>query len=224
MIRLINLVLLVSLPFVSFAQDKCNCPENYSYKEVSKKIFHFKNGEVFGLCGWTEDNGTTYSEFAIFNCKSNKIIDEWGAVKTCRVKFNHDTLMVSELFQFPIGKTLQYKDAAFYVHKFYFVANNLKKLSKYNKNVVHYDQSQIQTALTKFKTAKAGNTEKNIEVADMLFCASVSGNKQAEESFKQVPKKLGPFDGHISEEWHSLLDLYLNYKSQTDKSVESEVQ
>lgn len=214
--KLVALIVLIWLPVFAHGQQKCACPENYNYeKPTADKTYKFKNGQVIGLCGFTEDKGLTYSEFALFNCATNKIIAEWSATATCTVTFSNDTLKIEKLYLFPIKG--EYKNIPFRVVKIYFSKGTFKKTSYYQPSLLKYSSAEISNAIKLYKTGKRANTEANIEIADKLFCAFVSGSKEAEVCFLSVKEKLGPFDGAIAELWDSLLDLYKDYKKYVQK-------
>ncbi len=214
--KLVALIVLMWLPALVYGQQKCACPEKYNNeKSIADKTYRFKSGQVIGLCGFTEDKGLTYSEFALFNCTTNKIIAEWDATENCTVKFSNDTLKIEELYLFPIKGV--YKQVPFYVVKFYYNNASLRKISYYQPSLLKYSNTEINKAIQLFKAGRAANTEENIEIADKLFCAFVSGSIEAEACFLSVKEKLGPFDGAIADLWNSLLNLYKDYKKYTQK-------
>lgn len=215
-----NILLIALLPLLSYGQQTCSCPKEV-YNNQTGKTYQFNNGRTLGICGYYEKG--IYSELALIDCSSKSIIEQWDALQDYKITFANDTLQLSNLYLLPVGKRLVYKQAPFLIYKYYFAGNKLLRTSYYNKAAVLYSNNQISHSLEKYKKAKRGNTEDNVEVADILFCAYVSGSKQAENYLKQLKTKLGPFDGAIAEQWNSIWQLYLQYKTQTDKPLQKEV-
>ncbi len=211
-ITLLSVLLL--LPYLVIAQ-KCNCPsEGLGNTGKPHSLFSFTNGKKIGLCGYREikNNDTTYSEFALVQCGQKKPIEEWGAVESCKIKKVNDTLFVKELYGLPIGKDFTVIWMPFYINKFYFTGNTLQKKKFYRKDIKKYSKEQIRQVLTKYEKLTRGNFEHTIDVANMLFWAYVSGNNEAEVYLKTIPKKFGPFDGAIAEEWDDISATYELWK------------
>lgn len=202
------------LPILLSGQPKCSCPEPYNYeKNEADKVYQYRNGKTIGLCGYSERQNSyvVYAEFVLVDCFSNKILGEWGANQTCSVIFENDTLIVSELFNFPVGRNFKYMLSPFHNYKFFTTEKDFSKTGFYNTDCVYYNNEQVKISIDKFHRTIKGNTEDNINIAERLFCSYVSGSTEAEHYLKEVPLKLGPFDGAIAEQWNILWDLYLQY-------------
>ncbi len=222
MIRITALVLFIAfLPLLTFGQIGCNCPEHY--QGDTEKSFDLNNGNKIGLCGYTEDHGATYSEFAIFNCFENSIIQEWDATQNCIVALNNDTLNVQELHMLPVGNNFSYKAISIDEEKFYFIRGHLQKKTLLKNNLPFYSNTQSSEVLKKAESLgylkTKGYYDSLITVSNMLLWAYISGNKQAEKYLSHVEQKYGPFDGAISEEWSDIWMLYLYYKESLNKRV-----
>jgi len=214
MINHIRLILVIILPYLSFAQEKCSCAKDNTDGWHTKKTFLFKNGRTIQLCGYSEkvNNQILYSEFTLTDCKTNNKVGEWNATETCIISFSKDTLLVEKQYMFPIKGT--YKSVPFYVVKYYQHNGLINTLESYQTTLVQYSTADIRKALAAFNSASKGNTEVNMKIADQLFCAYLSGSTEAETSFNTFEKRLGPFDGAIAEQWKELKVLYRRYKQQ----------
>src|SRR5690606_31146401 len=85
----------------------CDCPKTMYAGTKADTIFHLSNGKTIVLCGWKNPNSNpiTFSEFILSVCGQDTIIDFWGAVLTCRLKVNADTLFVEQIEKFPDRKS-----------------------------------------------------------------------------------------------------------------------
>lgn len=214
MVSRIILLWTIMIPYLSFAQEKCSCAKDISDRWHTKKTFLFENGQTIQLCGYSENAGnqTLYSEFVLTECKTNKKIGQWDATETCKINFNKDTLSVEKQYIFPIKGT--YRSIPFYVVKYYQHNGGINTSNHFQPSLIQYSDTDIRKSITAFKKASNGNNEANMQIADQLFCAYVSGSIEAEACFNKFEKKLGPFDGAIAEQWEELKTLYQRYKKQ----------
>ena len=108
-----------------FGQEKkviCDCPKTPFAGTKADTTFHLSNGRTIVLCGYKnpESKPNTYSEFVLVACGQDTIIDFWGAVLTCRLKTNNDTLLVDQLENLPTGENLKYQETIWTTEKIYF--------------------------------------------------------------------------------------------------------
>jgi hypothetical protein len=147
---------------------------------------------------------TTFSEFILSVCGQETIIDFWGAVLTCRLKVNKDTLLVDQLRDLPIGKNFEFQETIWTTEKIYFRGQKLVRELVVNRQIRKYSQDEIQSVLKTYETAKTGVDEGKMEIANNLFVATISGNKKARQYFKEFKNKFGRLDGAFSEEYSDL--------------------
>lgn len=183
-------------------------------------IYTLSGQHKIGLCGGYEIKGidTVFSEFCIYECGSDTVVGEWGAVIECKVEMSDDTLIVSELYLLPIGKNFEIISLPFYRHKYFYVEEKLVEHLFYDNNIRKFSKKEIEQAIGKYKKLSKGNFEYTIHVALMLFWSYVSGDKKAELYFNKIEKKYGPFDGYISEWWSEVDITYKHWKELNDKN------
>jgi len=202
----------------SVKSQNCNCPQDKMLPKYGStvRVFSFSSSIKLGICGYHKVVGkdTAYSEFCLFQCGFNKVIDEWDATQICRINQVRDTLFVKELKGLPVGKNMEAKWAPFYINKYYFTNGVLKQETFYRKDLKNYSDLQIHEVLDEYKKLKKdGNYEHLLLVANRLFWAYVSGSKEAEAKLMTMEQKFGPFDGAIAEDWKDLLATYEHWKS-----------
>ncbi|NVO31143.1 hypothetical protein [Hymenobacter lapidiphilus] len=96
-----------------FGQTKmtsCDCPKTQFAGTKADTTFHLSNGKTIVLCGYKNPDSktTNFSEFILAVCGQDTIIDFWGAVLTCRLKANKDTLLVDQLQNLQTGKNFKF--------------------------------------------------------------------------------------------------------------------
>ena len=205
-IILVNIIAAYGQP----TKTGCNCPKNTmaATKEGNKPdtTFSFSDNHKIILCGYkeVEDNETYFSEFILQVCGQDSIIDFWGAIQTCRLSFNHDTLAVIEIKNLPTGIGRAYKLTDWGIEKIYFSNARPARSFVVNRSIRKYSKSEIRKTLKEFETAKTGLDDNKIELANRLFISAISGNKTARKYFKEFETKFGELDGAFAEEYHDL--------------------
>lgn len=184
----------------------CDCPKTQFAGTKADSTFHLSNGKTIVLCGYKnpESKPTTFSEFILAVCGQDSIIDFWGAVLTCRLKVNKDTLLVDELKNLPTGKNFKYQETVWTTEKIYLSGQKVVRRIVVNSQIRKYSQVEIRTVLKAFETAKPGLDESKMELANMIFIAIISGDKKARQYFKDFKTKFGILDGYIAEEYNDL--------------------
>ncbi len=195
----------------------CNCPNSALSNEEMKpiKVFTFKHNKQIGVCGYHElkNKITTYSEFVCYECGKNKIIDMWDATEDCIIEKKGDTLYIKQVYELPIGRNFEDVPTPFHIYKLYYSHNEITEECFYRKDIPLYTKKQIEEVINRFYHLKKENSEVNLNEGYMLFWAFVSGSKEAENCFKQMETKYGPYDGVIKELWNFIFYTYNNYKS-----------
>ena len=184
----------------------CECPQTQYAGTKADTTFHLSNGKTIVLCGYKNPDSkpTTFSEFILSVCGQDTIIDFWGAVLTCRLKVNKDTLFVDELQNLPTGKNFKYQETVWTTEKIYFSGQNVVKKLVVNRQIRKYTEDEIQTALKSYETAKSGLDDNKMVIANKLFIATISGDKKARKYLKEFNDKFGILDGAFKEEYSDL--------------------
>ena len=174
--------------------------------------FHLSNGAKIGLFGWIDKKNrpTIFSDFVLSVCEQDTIIGRWGAVMDCRIKVNKDTLLVEHVINLPTGKNFDLQETVWTTEKIYFREQKAVKDFFVNRQIRKYTQSEIQTVLKTFETAKreqGHDYTEYIPIANKLFVATISGNKKARQYFGDFKSKFGPLDGHFACEYNDLTKL-----------------
>jgi hypothetical protein len=202
--------------FIVKAQE-CNCPPAINNDNDGKPnmVFRFGNQRQLGICGYVtvEGNDTTYTKFTLFHCTDGTPVKDWSEDKTCKIEKIKDTLFIMDIYGLPVGQNFSTIPRPFYIHKFFFKNGELKEVEYFKKGIVKYSSQQIQDAIIEYKSLPKTSNEQTIHVANMLFCAYISGSKEAEGYFTSIPGKFGPFDGVISQEWDDIFTTYQDWKN-----------
>jgi hypothetical protein len=195
-----------------FSQTKngnCNCPKTVYAGTKADTTFQLSSGKSIVLCGYKNPgtNPTTFSEFILAVCGQDTIIDFWGAVLSCRLNVNKDTLLIELLKNLPVGQNFKYQETVWTTEKIYFSKQKMVRKLFVNRQITKYNNEEINTVLTKFVTEKPGLDEKKIEIANQLFIAALSGNKKARQYFIEFKTKFGILDGYFKEDYHDLTTM-----------------
>jgi hypothetical protein len=168
--------------------------------------FHLANGKSIVLCSYENPGSSpaTFSEFLLSVCGQDSIIGFWGAVLTCRLKVNKDTLLVDQLENLPTGKNFKFQEAVWTTEKIYFVGQQPVRQLSINRHIGKYTPGEIQVVLKNYKTSKKGLDDSKLKIANELFIAAISGSKKARQYFKEFKNKFGTLDGALAEEYNEL--------------------
>lgn len=184
----------------------CNCPKTQFAGTKPDTTFYLSNGKTIVLCGYKNPHTkpTTFSEFILTVCGQDTIIDFWGAVLTCRLKVNKDTLLVDQLEDLPVGKNFKFKEIVWTTEKIYFNGQKITRKLGVNRQIRKYNQDEIQSVLKAYETAKPGLEASKMAIANNLFMATISGDNKARQYFKEFKSKFGILGGSFSEEYSDL--------------------
>lgn len=207
------MILLTVLTFTtSIGQNQildCNCPTTQIAGTNADTIFHLPNGKAIVLCGYNHPDSKppTFSEFSLAVCGQDTIIDFWGALLTCRLRVNHDTLLIQELQNLPTGKNFKFKETVWTTEKIFFSGQKVVRKLDVNRQIRKYNPDEIHIVLNAYETAKPGLDESKMELANRLFVAAISGDKKARQYFKAFKSKFGTLDGAFAEEYRDLTKM-----------------
>ena len=208
-------ILLVFCCSMARAQD-CACPDGINNDNDGKpyKTFRFSNGKELGICGYAavENNDTSYTMFTLFQCEDKTPVKAWGANQTCQAEQVKDDLFIKEMYGLPIGQSFSTLWRPFYIHRFFYKNGALQEVTSYRKDLPKYSKQQIEQVFEAYKNLSKDSNESTMHVANMLFWAYTSGNKDAEAALKSIPDKFGPFDDVIAGEWKAIFATYENWK------------
>lgn len=196
------------------AQD-CACPPDINNDNDGRpsKVFRFSNGKELGICGYTAvELDTSYTQFTLFECGDNKVVEVWDVNKTCQAQKVKDELIIKEMYGLPIGQSFSTIWRPFLIHKYSYKNGVLKEEEYYRKDLGKYSKQQLDQVFAEYKKLPEGTKENMMHVANMLFWAYVSGNKEAEDDLKSLPQKYGPFNGVIADEWKAIFGTYEKWK------------
>jgi len=184
----------------------CDCPKTKYAETKADTTFYLSNGKTIVLCGYKNPDSkpTTFSEFILFVCGQDTIIDFWDAVLTCRLKVNNDTLLVDELKNLPTGENLKFQETIWTTEKIYFNGQKVIRKLVVNRQIGKYNQDEIQAVLKEYEAAKFGLDDNKMEIANKLFIATISGNQISRQYFNEFEKKFGTLDGAFAEEYSDL--------------------
>lgn len=206
-------IILTILTFTSvFGQTNntsCDCPKTQYTGTQADTAFHLANGKTIVLCGYKnpESDPVTFSEFILSACGQDTIIDFWGAVLTCQIKVNKDTLFVNEIQYLPTGMDFKFEETIWTTEKIFFSGQKLVRKRVINKQIRKYNQDEIQIVLNSYETAMQGLGDNKMEFVNKLFIATISGNKRARHYFLEFPSKCNVLDGADKEEYNDLVAM-----------------
>lgn len=170
--------------------------------------FYLSNGKTIVLCGYKnpESKPTTFSEFILAVCGQDTIIDFWGAVQTCRLNVNKDTLFVSELKNLPTGKNFKYQETVWTTEKYSSMDRRLLE------NFSLTDKSKIQSRRNTNCVKSIRNSKvwtwrmQNGNCKQTIYCYNF-GWQKARQYFKEFKNKFGTLDGAFAEEYSDLIAM-----------------
>lgn len=208
---------ILALSFFSFSvtAQECECPSQAPEGGEVMKTFNLGEGKELGICGYltVEAGDTTYTKFVLFRCGEDEIIERWGVNISCKVERTKDALLVKEMYNLPIGTEFSTLWRPLYVHQYTFEGKEIKHTTYYDKKAAKYTPAQIAAAIKQYKELPETVTEHHMETANMLFWATLSGNKEAEGYLKTFPDKYGPFASPFNEEWDAVNMRYEQWKN-----------
>jgi len=197
-------------------EPSCNCPKKgFNATGKADIIFDLGNGQKIALCGsiTKQKKDTFYSEYILFQCGRKEIIDETD-YPSCKITQQGDSLLVTEIKGFPVGKDFEFTYIPFRVEKYFFQEAKLKKTIFYPAVLPKYSAAQIKVVLSQYAKLKLpmDNHDTMLLVAHRLCWAYISGSSAAERCLREMEKKFGPFDGAIKEEFDDIWGTYLLWK------------
>lgn len=203
------------LPANTWAQ--CACPKMSLGHFGSSAVKTFSlSGHSLGICGNREtvNERDEFNGFILYECGQLYAAKSWGETQTCTIAQEKDTLMVAELMPVANDKNMQVKWEPLYVTAFFYVGDTLRQKTYFRQDEIRYTPAQVAQVVNDYK--KLYKPLKNYDAALLamhrLFWAYVSGSAEAGQLLEHAAKKLGPFDGAVSEEYDEIISRYELYK------------
>lgn len=205
-LSIILTVLTFSSAFGQTQKISCDCPKTQFAGTKADTTFYLSNGRTIVLCGIKNPKSkpTNYSEFVLAACGQDTIIDFWGAVLTCSLRVNKDTLLVDQLQNLPNGENFNYRETVWTTEKIYFSGQRVLRKLLVNRQIRKYTKAETLTVLKSYESAKPGLDDSKMEIANKLFIATISGDKKGRQYFKEFKTRFGPMDGAFAEEYNDL--------------------
>ena len=99
-VKLLLIFLLFSLIIKAQKNLSCECPKSkYTVETTPDTIFNFTKNRAIALCGYKnkDTKPVTFSEFILAECGKDTIIHSWGAVQSCTINTQRDTLLKKKI-------------------------------------------------------------------------------------------------------------------------------
>lgn len=180
----------------------CKC--HNGLKKKPKKIYTFSDNNSIAICGYEENN--EYSEFGIFDCKTEKLISGYDAIQTCQLNFENDKLYIIELNKLPSNDKWEWNNIK--------VAEEI--ISIKNKTVISYGAKPLKIQInisekTQSEFLDLLETEgyKKIDVEEILArleILSIYGNERAIKKLYSIENdKNYELDGAYAEQYKNAI-------------------
>lgn len=217
-------LLCISLSVTLYAQAKnteCGCPVSKFTGTKAETVYHFSNDRAIAVCGYknADDVLPTFTEFVLAVCGEDKIIDFWNATTVCRLTSQNDTLFVQELYPFPLANNFEFEETVWTIEKIYFTGNKVNRKKSVNRGIRKYDEAEIQKVLEIYRNTGSDFDESKMKIANQLFVAALSGNKEARRSFMQFKDRFNVPSGAYSQEYRVLKDMLAQWE--TDRGIKN---
>ncbi|MGB1040128.1 MAG: hypothetical protein ACPGVD_04585 [Flavobacteriales bacterium] len=187
----------------------CTCSENQ--KDVSEEylpenLYIFSNDIYVALCGnKTEDS--LYSEFSFFNCKSQKLIEEYSdGAQSYKVDFKKDTLKITNLKRLPVGKNWEFSSTPMYYD---FITLNSDSLTYVEAKIIFRNPKISEKKQTDFLDYIILNKDNGLqhdwaweEIISKLELLTLVGNNRAKGILYNLENITNyKFDGAVLEQY-----------------------
>ena len=176
----------------------CKCYNGLEEKPI--KTYTFSNKNSISICGYEENN--EYSEFGIFDCKTEKLISSYDAIQTCKLNFENDKLYIVELDKLPTNDKWEWNDIK--------VAEEIITIK--NKSIISLGAKPLKVEInisektqTEFLDLLETENYKKIDVEEILArleILSIYGNERAKKKlFSIETDKNYILDGAYAEQY-----------------------
>ncbi|MFA5556199.1 MAG: hypothetical protein WCY06_05045 [Flavobacteriaceae bacterium] len=186
--------------------NSCNCFDGIGSRkgDTATLVLNFRNGQSISVCGFVdkEMEGTTISEFNVFECKTGKSLTEYDAMQICKLYKKKDSLIIQELKYLPTGKNWTWnliqigEEIITIKDKKIFTTGNKPKLEKFA-----IDDNDAEIFLNSLTKGKGHNNEWELEIGK-LEVLTLLGNERAKYILENYEEYTGQeTDGAVRETW-----------------------
>ena len=221
--KLSRFLLLLFIPFAAFSQSKnadCNCPISKFAETKADTVFHLSRSKSIVLCGYNVKDiikgKKLFSEFVLSVCGSDTIIKFWGAVLICDVITSGDTLLVQTIYDLPVGKSMEYRQAVWNTEHIYFKNDKLFRDSVINRGLPKYTPQQIAAVLDLYQRLPNANNDTTSDLADKLLISTMSGSKKARAYLVNFRQKFTALSGVNWEDYDTKIRMLNAWEKQND--------
>lgn len=180
----------------------CKCYSGLEEKPI--QIFTFSDNNSISICGYNEHD--EYSEFGIFDCKSEKLISSYDAIQTCKLNFEKDTLYIFEYNKLPTNDNWEWNDIK--------VAEEIITIQ--NGNIISLGSKPVkikieisEKAQTDFLDVLETENYKRLDIEEILArleVLSISGNERAKKKLYAIENdKNYKLDGAYYEQYKNAI-------------------
>ena len=180
----------------------CKCYNGL--EEKPNKIYTFSDNNSISICGYEENN--EYSEFGIFDCKTEKLISGYDAIQTCKLNFDNDKLYIIELNKLPTNDKWEWNDIK--------VAEEIITIK--NKSIISLGTKPLKVEVsisektqTEFLDLLETENYKKIEIEEILArleILSICGNERAKKKLYSIENdKNYELDGAYAEQYRNAI-------------------
>lgn len=209
-----------SLIFISrlvFSQaDDCRCFEEFGFTNAKKPglVIEFSNGINLSVCGYEiekiSDTEIIISEFAVFNCKTEKSLIFFGALDNCLLNLTPDTLSIKHLTHLPFGQNWKWELKPVTQQLIYPNSDSIIITSPnciYEKAII--DQAITDQFFSELEQLKGKGYNDDLEnIIGKLGVLTLNGNTKARKILNDFRSYIGyPLDGSTSELWNDVISI-----------------
>ncbi len=198
---------------------KCACYESHLLGSPSEMSPSFTaklaNGNKVSICGYLQSKLSSrtieISEFAAFDCATEQILAEYGAVQYCRVENKNNELIITELINLPVGKDWQfnmvpYAERTITSKDLQIIVSDVKPVLEVPK----LDDEKIEEFLQSVRDQQGGGKLENWERDIMkLLISALHGNQEAADILLNLESHIDfKTDGAQAETYGDALAAY----------------
>ena len=180
----------------------CKCYNNLDEEPI--KTYTFSDQNSISVCGYIENDD--FSEFAIFDCKTQKLIANYDAVQTCKLNFENDQLHIAEITKLPANDNWEWNDLQIAEEIITIKNGNVISLGSKPKTI---NISISEKAQLDFLNLLETENYRKLDIEEILArleVLSISGNKRAKKKLYSIENDENyELDGAIAEQYKSAI-------------------
>ncbi|MFM1999337.1 MAG: hypothetical protein RL204_1284 [Bacteroidota bacterium] len=177
-----------------YSNSCCNCPFIPGRTDTTLSLL---NEKTIFLCGYPIEVGKEkfFSQFTLGLCGQEPISGHWDDKSLCKINTQSDTLFVEETISLPIGEKMEYLKTNWSVEKFHYENKELIQSISINRNIRKYSKKEINQTIKLYENSDLNGDSDILDIMNKLFIATISGDLQCREYFKNLPTKFNKLDG-----------------------------